>query len=1456
MQTFLAKYAASYLSESLGTTLSIGKVKISHLTDLELEEVSLADQQGEEMLGFGNLKLKMKLLPLINKKIVIKNIYIDGLSANIYVTQDSVTNLQFIIDAFPTDTTSQMPDISIKSIELKEAKIHYRDWRDSTDIDIRHINTNAKFEIDSQSEIKAEINGMDFCKKEKKVLDNLKLKLLANDHILGVRNLEVDLRNSKIKLDAAKIDYAYKNDKSIDWGNSSYLINLSPSTFVPQDISWLVPQLNKMDKPIHFELDAKGTFDQIETQKIRLDYDESIFLVASINVQNATKLDSLQAELDITDLRFSSKAISTLVRDITAKDITLPKELDQLGVCDYNGTISGNPQDVKLIGNLSTAQGKVHTDLEISSKDSLKNLDFIGYIGTTTIDVGKIINKPELGLGQTEVKINTKAHFNENGKYDIIMSGNIDKATFKNYTYKNISLDGRLTNEMFAGKVLMDDPNGKLRFDGTLVLNDINKRFSLTSTIENVRPWELHLLQDNKNTSFSLGIDMDVTLTNINDVNGKVNISGLDIVNDEKTFHLDSIEFEAVNNNDTNHLDIKSDLINGNIYGHYKVDEIHKNLISTLGKNLPRLQDLNIGKAAGETDITISFEIEPLERLMKSIEIPWYTTEASTGHFSYKSKSNRISSYFIVPNITNGSSTFDNTLLNINNYQGVNLKLKTETDIKLGHVEGTFNVKMDNGTITSSLVWENVKSNEVEFGGELMTKTTFEEQNDKWTTNLEVLPTQFMLHGTPWLFGHSNIQFKDESINIDNFSITSEGGQQIAVNGKISDQATDTLDVKIEDLTLEYISEMLPREVALSFGGRLSAESHLSNIKSDDPHINLDASSTPFIFNGAEVGIMKAKCSFDTQNNNLDFYGQVFSSADTSAVLDGHYFFNKDSLDIQGKANGLELGFINHYIKDIFGTVSGQGYGDVHIYGKDGNVAVDADVLAKDASLKVNFLNTSFFFTDSIKLTKDIIDFGEIALTDENGRKGRLEGNIKHNYFKDMELDLAIHCDTMQVMNTTRAENPTFFGKILATGDIMIYGPTNDIAIAGKARTEPQTKINFPIDNYTATENSFITFVETKKQEKATIDESPKSNLRVNLLIDICPQTEATVITNSKSGDKLDARLSGNLQMAYDISKSDLKLYGDLNVISGLYVFTLQEVIRKEFNFKEGGNITWSGDPLNAKLDIEGYYQLNANIADLLSEADLVNVARTTVPVQCQLHISGNLIQPTINFNIDLPSSDDEIKMAVQKAIDSPEKLYREVIALLLLGKFIKAESMDNSSFISQNEIYSAVSSTISAQINNWASQMFDKWDFGVNFRKTDNGTTSNKDEYEYEFNFQYSPTDRILINGNVGYRNNSSNNNFIGDFDFEYKLVESGQLRIKAYTHTNDYKEFKKGLRTQGVGLLWTENFNNGKELSQTIKRQIEQGKVERKERREARKKKREERAGKKAQAKTQSNE
>ncbi|MDE6631568.1 MAG: translocation/assembly module TamB domain-containing protein, partial [Muribaculaceae bacterium] len=117
-------------------------------------------------------------------------------------------------------------------------------------------------------------------------------------------------------------------------------------------------------------------------------------------------------------------------------------------------------------------------------------------------------------------------------------------------------------------------------------------------------------------------------------------------------------------------------------------------------------------------------------------------------------------------------------------------------------------------------------------------------------------------------------------------------------------------------------------------------------------------------------------------------------------------------------------------------------------------------------------------------------------------------------------------------------------------------------------------------------------------------------------------------------------------------------------------------------------------------------------------------------------------------------------------------------------------------------------SSTISSQLSNILSQMTDKLDVAPSFR-SDKG-----DFTDMEFDLALSSrllNNRLLINGNFGYRDKTtSNTQFVGDFDIEYLLSKNGNLRLKAYNHFNDQNYYlRSALTTQGVGVVFQKDFD-----------------------------------------------
>jgi hypothetical protein len=269
-----------------------------------------------------------------------------------------------------------------------------------------------------------------------------------------------------------------------------------------------------------------------------------------------------------------------------------------------------------------------------------------------------------------------------------------------------------------------------------------------------------------------------------------------------------------------------------------------------------------------------------------------------------------------------------------------------------------------------------------------------------------------------------------------------------------------------------------------------------------------------------------------------------------------------------------------------------------------------------------------------------------------------------------------------------------------------------------------------------------------------------------------------------------------------------VRLLGTYDIYRGTLSYTVANVIRKEFTIGDGSTIVFSGDPTNPQLNVTAKYRVTANLKDLFGEeVDQLATTRTNVPVLTCMHLSGLLNNPTLNFSLEFPMSDQSIQQQVRQVINTDEMLMRQVIYLLVFGRFFTPDYMANSQYATLNSTYSLLSSTVTSQINAWLSKLTNILTLGVAIRSDGEGANASQ---EYEAQFQLQPVDRLIINGNFGYRyNDVSNQPFFGDLDVEVLLTEDGQWRLKGYTHTVDKYSLRQATTIQGVGFMWKKDFN-----------------------------------------------
>ena len=137
-----------------------------------------------------------------------------------------------------------------------------------------------------------------------------------------------------------------------------------------------------------------------------------------------------------------------------------------------------------------------------------------------------------------------------------------------------------------------------------------------------------------------------------------------------------------------------------------------------------------------------------------------------------------------------------------------------------------------------------------------------------------------------------------------------------------------------------------------------------------------------------------------------------------------------------------------------------------------------------------------------------------------------------------------------------------------------------------------------------ALEYDFLTFINRGMPSGVKLKKPiiTQSNLEMRFNVEITPEAKAQLIFNSKVGDVIRSQGSGNMQIGID-NKSNISLFGEYTVEQGDYLFTLQNVINKKFEIQQGGTIQWTGDPVNATIDLNAIYRLKASLSELFANS-------------------------------------------------------------------------------------------------------------------------------------------------------------------------------------------------------------------------------------------------------------
>ncbi|MEG2614840.1 MAG: translocation/assembly module TamB domain-containing protein, partial [Alistipes sp.] len=301
-------------------------------------------------------------------------------------------------------------------------------------------------------------------------------------------------------------------------------------------------------------------------------------------------------------------------------------------------------------------------------------------------------------------------------------------------------------------------------------------------------------------------------------------------------------------------------------------------------------------------------------------------------------------------------------------------------------------------------------------------------------------------------------------------------------------------------------------------------------------------------------------------------------------------------------------------------------------------------------------------------------------------------------------------------------------------------------------------------------------------------------------------------------GNVIKGRGEGMLNLQINPRQNLFEMYGDYTISEGSFLFSMQNILTRKFIIENGSTIQWTGSPMNAMLDITALYKLKASIAPLLQGTSSSMSSERAVPVECSIHLGDRLQNPTMNFNVRVPSSDAETQAVISNALTTPETIQTQFLFLLLSNSFM---AENNSAFSNFGVSTSAATGIgfLTSQLNKLISTA--GYNLIIDYRPKSELTSD-----ELDFGLSKSLiNDRLFIEleGNYVVDNkqavNRNMSNFMGEAYITWRIDRSGSLKLKGFTQTIDRFDENQGLQETGVGIYYKEDFNNLKDLRQRIK-------------------------------------
>lgn len=1430
-QNVIADYAASHYSSEFGTQVTVDKVKINGLEYAEIVGLHIKDLKGDTLIYSPKFSGSLAMLSLNSKFAILKAINSENTRVKLQKYEgDSTTNMQFLLDYFASeDTTASKFKIKIKEINLLNVHFSFDNWNiepipyglDYNHIEIKHLYGKVKSLRNRNGVTTFNLEQISLIEKSGFQLDGMECYFLASDKKIKFEQLKILTPFSNLDIKGLSFNYHDYGDLS----DFTYAVlmkaDIKASRLNLNDLSYFAPTFNGLKNNLKIEGKINGTVNNFNIKDLYIGMSPVTFYTGEIDIKGLPDINNALIYLNIKNMQTSGKELEKFNYKALglAEPIEVPQEIKKLGIIKVNGTLDGYISEFYSNINIDSDLGSAYTNIQ-GGLDENSLFGYVGDVSTNNFRLGEMINNNQIGTLNSNFSLKGKGTTLDELETQVI--GHLSNFSLLGYNYEKIDLEGSVFHRKFDGTLAINDPNLDFIFQGKVDLNNKKGNYNFNADVRKANLHELNWI-DRETASFKGKIAViNSSGSSIDNFDGNIVLSEAEYFEDTTNYVFETIELTSSQATKFREIIIKSEFADVNMTGDYMLANIEESLFALGARMYPSLFKVENMVEVPDESFDLNITIKDLSAITKIFFKELEVAQYSKIGLNYESSSEMLE--------LSASSEF----IKYKDFKAVNFKIDTTQKFALYDPFYTFDMSADSLYLNKTNSFQNLKVQSDLYNNNAHTVISWGDTDSTLWANIETdidirSPSNMLFEIHPSKIYHSkvglweinrdaSITMDSTSFNIDNLLITNNS-QSVKLKGDITEDPADKLKVVIGQFQMNNLDPFMA-DTTLNFKGSLTATGYITDIYNN---IYLDAYSMidGLQINEYSIGNLETIAGWNPILERIEITGDLYDNNDFSSLKidSGFYYVKKEeSLDFSLSFKETNIEFANVFMPEGFNDLQGLISGNLFIKGNAQEPLLDGKLHLDKAGLNIEMLNTAYHATGDILIEPDNIFINSLPVIDKMGTKAYLTGSFFHQNFDRYSYDFFVGFnDPFLVMNTNYKMNPLYYGDAFVTGDVAIaFEDTRPLEIQVNAKSEKGTNITLPLYGSQEVElQDFISFV-----NKDTIEEDYKVDLEginLNLSMDITEDAKIQLVFDDVVGDAMKGIGTGHIDMYID-QFYDFYMFGNYEITEGSYLFTLKDLINKKFKIKKGGSINWYGDPYEADIDLTAVYGLKTSLYDIMPDNQR-EAYRQKTDVECEMHLTENLFNPILNFDINLPRSDENAKTILRNSISTEAEMNKQVFSLLLLNKFLPGEYNTSGSSSGGSALGNTTSEMLSNQLSNMLSKFSDDFDIGFNYQPGDEVSSQ---EMALALSTQLFD-DRVTITTNLGvsHQNAGENSNsLIGDVDVEYKVNEEGNVRVHAFNKSNEYDiTQQEATYTQGVGVFYQESFSTFSELMCKLK-------------------------------------